>query len=228
MNCEEVTELLASYALDALPAEEAAAVERHLEGCRRHDAELQELRDGTAAVALAAPEREPRPELRTRLLAAFESEAAARTAAPVPLRRPARRSFAWRPAPAFAYAAAALLIVALAGLLAWNVALQTGGSGNERLVREFSGDAGQGRLVYLEDEQAGLLELDLDAQPAERTYQAWAIYGESPVSLGLVPNEGVAAFRADLGDASAVAISIEPAGGSAQPTSDPVLVAALD
>jgi anti-sigma-K factor RskA len=225
MNCDETSELLAAYALDALSPDEASAVERHLEGCRRHDAELRELREGVAAIALAAAGREPPPELRARLLAAFEAEA---VAAPVPL-RPAERMRIWRPTTTFAYAAAAVLIVALAGLLAWNIVLQTGGDGGgERLVRVFSGEAGQGRLVYVEDERAGLLELDLEAQPAERTYQAWAIYGESPVSLGLVPSEGVAAFRADLGGASAVAISVEPAGGSAQPTSDPVLVAALE
>jgi anti-sigma-K factor RskA len=227
MNCEETRDLLAAYGLDALASDQAAVVERHVEGCQRHDAELRELREGVEAVALAVPERDPPAVLRSRLLAAFESEATA-SPAPVPL-RPAAPARPWRPTPAFAYAAAAVLIVALAGLLAWNIALQTGdGDGGERLVRVFSGEAGAARLLYLEDERAGLLELDLEAQPAERTYQAWAIYGEGPVSLGLVPNEGVAAFRADLGDASAVAISVEPAGGSAQPTSDPVLVATLD
>jgi len=38
----------------------------------------------------------------------------------------------------------------------------------------------------------------------------------------------VASFEADLADATAVAVSMEPPGGSEQPTTEPLLVAELD
>lgn len=63
--------------------------------------------------------------------------------------------------------------------------------------------------------------------PAGRAYQAWGIFEDGPLSLGVVWATGAIAFRADLTDASAVAITEEPAGGSPQPTSDPLVVAEL-
>lgn len=42
------------------------------------------------------------------------------------------------------------------------------------------------------------------------------------------PELGLAAFDLDLADAEAIAISVEPAGGSEQPSSEPVLVLDLD
>ena len=43
--------------------------------------------------------------------------------------------------------------------------------------------------------------------------------------MGIVTNQGRMAIEADLSDAVAIALSIEPAGGSAAPTSTPILVA---
>lgn len=44
MNCNEVREALAGYALGALDAHERVGVQAHLLGCRMHDAELAKLR----------------------------------------------------------------------------------------------------------------------------------------------------------------------------------------
>lgn len=227
MTCDEIDGLLAAYSLAALSSAEMAAVEEHLDGCRRHDTALAELQGMATRLPLAAVEREPSAELRSRLLSAFDAELAARQrAAPAAVRPRWRLSFA---RPAFAYAVAAALLLAAIGLATWNVVLQLGeGDTPARMVSELIGDVGNARVIYLSDDNVAVLDLDLEEPPAERVYQAWGIYGEEPVSLGLVPNRGVTAFHVDLADPDAVAISVEPEGGSPQPTSDPVLIGFLN
>jgi anti-sigma-K factor RskA len=220
MSCDEIDELLAAYSLGALTAEETAGVDGHLAACRRHDAELAGLRAVVARLPLAADERDVPPGLRARLLASLDE--------PVPRQErvlPFPRRFA--PAPAGFLAAAAVLVLAVIGLLAWNITLQTGRDGDGPMVAQLHGDVGRGSLVYFADEQLGVLRLELPPLPPDSVYQAWGIHESGPASLGLVPEDGSVAFEADLSDASAVAISVEPQGGSEQPTTEPLLIAEL-
>jgi len=223
MTCDEINELLAAYALDALDEREQAGVDDHLRSCRRHDEALAEHR---SVVERLAPERAPSPELRARLLDAFDAEVAAQEPRrPVPLsvmRRIAERR------PLFWPAAAAALLVMAVGLAAWGLVLQldSGQSGAE--LTAFAGEAGSGRLIYLPDDQIAVVQLELPPADADHAYQAWGVFDGETLSLGLVPDTGIAAFRHDLSAAQAVAVSVEPLGGSDQPTTDPVLVAALD
>ncbi|MEX0785165.1 MAG: anti-sigma factor [Dehalococcoidia bacterium] len=223
MSCDEINELLAAYALDALGPEELAMVDEHLASCRRHDEALAEHRTATASLSA---EREPTPELRSRLLDAFDAEAASREP-----ERPVELSAFRRVAeqrPAFWLAAAAVLLVAVVGLTTWGLVLQLEGGTSDSQLSAFAGEAGEGRLIYLPDDQIAIVRLELAAPDADHTYQAWGVFADQTLSLGLVPNDGVAAFRHDLSSAQAVAISVEPLGGSDQPTTDPVLVANVD
>ena len=225
MNCETVDEALGAFALDALSNEETRDVQAHLELCRRHDKELSELQRTAGGIAIAAPEQTPAPALRGRLLEAFDAEAAPRVVEParagVPWRLPQGRASAY-------LAVAAVLVLAVIGLATWNVILQTGGDDSGSVEYVLSGDAGTARVLYVEEEGVGVIELDLAPLPADRDYQAWAVFAEEAVSLGVIPSAGLAAFDLDLADADAVAISVEPAGGSEQPSSDPVLLVELD
>jgi hypothetical protein len=74
VDCNQVDELLGGYALTALDQLDEASVERHLAGCDRHQRTLEELTTATDRLLLAVPEREPRPELRTRILDAIRAE----------------------------------------------------------------------------------------------------------------------------------------------------------
>ena len=226
MSCEEANELLASYALSALESDEVAAVQQHLAGCRRHDEALADLQAVVERLPLAVEEREPPPELRARLLQAFDAEVATSQASRPPTARqsaPPRRLWALKPS--FGYLAAAALALVVLGLSAWNVALQLSGDGDATMVTQFVGAAGGGQVLYLEDDRIVVLTIELPEPPVGRVYQAWGIYESGPVSLGLVPSQGVTAIRANLADASAIAISEEPTGGSLQPTTDPLVVA---
>ena len=133
-----------------------------------------------------------------------------------------------------AYALAAALAIAVLGLLGWNIYLQVSpGGGQQTLVRTLTdGGAASGRLIYLPDEKVALINATgLASLPPDRTYQVWAISGDQPASIGLfnVSQSGQAAavMQVDLSGAQVVAITIEPAGGSPQPTTQPVLKAEI-
>lgn len=226
MNCEQTDELLAAYSLAALADDEAAVVRAHLANCRRHDASLAELQSVANRLPLAVDDVEPPAALRSRLLDALDTAVAAGSNV-TPL-SPARRPRSAMPARFAYFAAAAVLVLAVVGLSVWNVILQTGDDdGGATVVAQLTGEAGSGQVVYLPNQQLAVLTLNLPELPGGHTYQAWRIDDGQPASLGLVPNTGMVALDVDLGSANAVAISDEPAGGSDQPTSTPLLVAQL-
>jgi hypothetical protein len=79
-----------------------------------------------------------------------------------------------------------------------------------------------------------LLASNLPAAPDGKTYEMWLIpKAGNPVPAGLFQSdpEGTALhlqkLPVDLAATKAVAVTLEPAGGVAQPTSQPVIVAAL-
>lgn len=224
MRCEEIDELLAAYGVSALSPEEEKEVREHLAGCERHTSSLADVSAVVERLALVAQEREPPGALRARLLDAFDREVAAKRAASPEMiqerRLPAPR---WR----LAYAAMAALLFVAIGLTAWNVVLQSGEGENSTVVAALEGGSGEGLVVYLRDRGLVLLDVRLPELAPGRAYQAWDIRPSGPVSLGLVPSAGAVAVQADLENTEAIAISEEPAGGSRQPTTEPLLLASL-
>ena len=80
-----------------------------------------------------------------------------------------------------------------------------------------------GTLVRLPD---GRVFVKL-GRPADsgRTYQLWQIAGGKPVSLGIFGDQGV--LTAPLPEGATLAVSVEPPGGSAQPTTTPLFDQAI-
>jgi anti-sigma-K factor RskA len=122
MEHQDYEELLALHALDALDASDARALEQHLDGCEACRGEMIELRDATALLAHASTPAEPRPEVRSQLLATVSAEqqqgrpAAAKSAQVVPLKPLAERNL-WtiglRLAAAFAFVALLVGVIVL-------------------------------------------------------------------------------------------------------------------
>ena len=78
--------------------------------------------------------------------------------------------------------------------------------------------------------EAVLLTQGLAPAPAGSTYQVWYVSpGGAASSAGFVPTGPTSAtlLSGDLSDAVAVGVTVEPAGGSPQPTTTPVLVMEL-
>ncbi len=233
MKCEEVEELAGAYALEALPAETLRDVREHMESCSQHS-EVASLHAVASTLPFAAPEMEPPPGLKARLMGAIRQEAApaaeraSREAHGSWLRR-------WLSPPIRLYALAAALAVAVAALAGWNVYLQTSDDGGQDVtfVRTLTdGGAAAGRILYVQEEHFAVITVQHLAPLADdKTYQVWAISDDTATGIGLFntaeSGEASTAIQFDLSGVEVVAITVEPAGGSPQPTTEPVLTAEI-
>ncbi len=71
---------------------------------------------------------------------------------------------------------------------------------------------------------------DLPEIAADQVYQLWLLSGETPTSAAIFPPSirgSYHTFPADVTGYDAIAISIEPAGGSETPTSQPFAIGEL-
>lgn len=86
------------------------------------------------------------------------------------------------------------------------------------------GDGGSLELMYSREQQAMIVQPDgLEALPADRTYQLWMIEGDEITSAGLLEDPSAAMMHPGaIPEGVVVGLTIEPAGGSDQPTMDPM------
>jgi anti-sigma-K factor RskA len=246
MNCDQAEELLGAYALDALPEGEAAEMRAHLRTCETHAAKARELVAVASQLHTTVEPATPPAALGNRIAAAVAAtpqggtiSSPTRTLSHEPARLEERRirtanRLQWRPAFAFGALAAALAI-AVAGLLAWNINLRNdSGSADVFAVRPLAQDTGAtaGYVVLYDDGSAAVIGESLPRLDASQTYQLWSLSPEGEAtSLGLMDYDdaGVATSSVDdiAAGSTAVAITIEPAGRSDQPTSAPLYIAEL-
>ncbi|ULH15735.1 anti-sigma factor [Deinococcus sp. KNUC1210] len=79
-------------------------------------------------------------------------------------------------------------------------------------------------VVRLKDGSAYVQMSATVALPGGKVYQAWKIVDKKPVSLGLFTGRG---FIAKLPVGTVFAVTLEPVGGSPQPTSSPLFAQAI-
>jgi anti-sigma-K factor RskA len=88
--------------------------------------------------------------------------------------------------------------------------------------------SGSGFAAVSAGGKAYLVMVGLPEAPSGMTYQAWFIRDNQPTSAGLmtVDQDGYAVITnaSPVAGAQVVALTVEPAGGSVQPTSDPFAV----
>ncbi len=225
-RCGEIDELLAAFAVDAVPLEERLGVFEHLAECRLHDEALAGFRAVADLLALDVEPVQPPQRLRAAMLDQITAADGA-SATEAALAGPPARQRRWRSLflrPAFAYGLAATLFVLAAGLGAWNVPLQSKDEG-AFVTRELQEGDLMIRVLYSPRDGIAVFSVDLPALEPDKAYQAWSIEASEVVSIGLLPSEGTVEFAADLSETTAIAVSIEPAGGSVVATTDPILVA---
>ena len=91
VTCQEVVELVSDYLEHALPADEAALFEQHINFCDGCEWYLDQMRTTVAVVGRIEEEDMP-PETREKLLAAFRDwKRGCRCSRDQPARRPTRR-----------------------------------------------------------------------------------------------------------------------------------------
>jgi anti-sigma-K factor RskA len=91
---------------------------------------------------------------------------------------------------------------------------------------------GGGSVTVIDSRQRGQAEItmsDMPALPTGKAYQLWLIDSSSLRSAAVVAASSASrsVLADDLGDATSIAITVEPAGGSAQPTSTPILLMSM-
>ena len=216
--------LATPYALHAVPEPELADIERRVaaappELARAFADEVRAVRE-TMAMLSAATAAEPPQQLRDRLLATVSTDNVRR----LPTRAPR-----WRTA---VLSAAAALVVGL-GALGVGLALRPAPTPStaEQVfaapdVRTVSGDipaGGTATVVFSREKDAGVLVMNNVPPPQQGTvYQMWLIDDTGPHSAGTMDAAAVApsttAVLPDLGSSKTLAFTVEPGGGSEQPT----------
>lgn len=233
----DVHALAGAYAVDALPDDERAFFERHLARCEACQREVSELR-ATAAILGSAAAEAPPPTMRDRVLAQIETTRQERPPTPD------AQVLAWhhrlRPALAVAAVVALFAIVGLGILsaqLAGRVAdLEAEVARSDDLVallaepdvvvRELDGPEGTAAtLVASTGRDRGFFVAEgLDALPQGQAYQLWTIEGDVPLPDEVFRPDAqgrvVVALGGSIRTADLVAVTVEPATGSVEPTGD--------
>ncbi len=230
MEQSGVHEQVAAYALDALDDREREAFEQHLSECTVCKEELDSLRSAAAALAYTGDAPPPSPELRARLLQRVRRES--RTAPVVSLHRRVAL-----PAVAALAAAAAAATIALGF---WISSLQSS-LDHERAARSAQDQAlgvlaapgtsrfeltgASGSLLVAPGGDAALVVSGLPRAPSGKTYEAWVIQRGEPKPAGTFAAGGTRAIvwiTRKVPSGARVAVTVEPEGGSARPTSQPL------
>jgi anti-sigma-K factor RskA len=252
MTHQQLLDSAALYALDALDGEERAAFEAHLPGCEECRSEVASYRNVVGLLAYAAPPKRPANEaaLRERLVTrarqappisrarswSLRTPRAAWTAAAACLVLAAASGLAYRAEHgkrarleselASERAALALRDSTIAAFLGPEVhVVSLSVPEHKPSARVFWNHT---RNVFI------VTAFDLPTAPSGKTYQLWALAkGKAPVSMGTFntdPRGRVATVLpvgkdiAESGFIDDCGLTVEPAGGSPQPTESPRLI----
>lgn len=240
----EVHTLTGAYVCDALSEAEREAFETHMSRCPECTAEVAELREVAALMALAVAERPPAAlkdavDARIRVTRQVPPIVPRAAEEPEPRRDVGR---GWRAG----WAVAAALALVVAGL-GWHAIDQqneidslnhTSTQVSQLLSAPDSTSTkvqvtGGGSALLVDSrsrDEAAVLFTGLAQAPAGKTYQLWLMTSDGAArSVGLMqgasPNSPV--IVEGLSGEAQVGMTVEPAGGSAQPTTTPIMVAAL-
>ena len=241
MMSDDLHLLAAAYALDAVvDDDERRLFEAHLTECASCAGEVRGFR-ATAARLGAAAVSTPPPGLRESVLAEIRDvpqaspETGGADVIPLRARRPGRTRFA------VALVAACLMIAAVSVGVALN-AQRSGrpGSADSSVAavlsapdaRTVTGPVTSGGTVTVvfsrSRGRAVLSSSGLRSLPAEKTYEMWLIGPHGIRAGGLVRPDAAGRVRTlvtgTLEDANKVGLTVEPAAGSRQPTTKPILL----
>jgi Anti-sigma-K factor rskA len=245
MNCEELRDHYDLYSLDIAEEPERGEIRAHLDrGCAVCMAGVKRSMEITALMGAAAPQTQPSPKLRRRILASvgsYESRSS------------------WLPAWAGALAMAALLIAvyfAVSGrryeqeAARLRAEMRNETAQMARLAQAFAIVSGprttevsfggaqprppQGKVFLNPARGVLLIASNLPRTAADKIYEMWIIpKGAKPVPAGLFQSQDdgsamhVRPGTVDLASIAAVAVTVENQAGADQPTTTPLIVAAV-
>ncbi|HSL41987.1 MAG TPA: anti-sigma factor [Anaerolineales bacterium] len=254
---EQIEELLPFYALDALTDEERKLVEDYLAEHPEARQQIEEMGWAASALPYGVAPVEPPQHVKDGLLARVAADESARPLpASQPSRRPFRFETLFRTL-SLATAAIAIVGVILLSfqvsrlrteIAALNERLAAQSQSLDQIIQNLPQSnpvitvslrgtdvqpQAQGQLIANPNEQSAVLVISgLPPLEPGKTYQVWLI-GNAPVSAGLltVDENGqsvlIVTSEEAIGSFNSLGISIEPEGGSTQPTGEIVVLSDL-
>lgn len=240
--------MVGAYVADALNEDERTAFERHLAGCEDCRREVDELTETLAALSVLAITPPP-PTLRASVMAEIATVRPLPPTEPdVPTavigtiaddevaRRRRRRT---RRLLTGLVAAALVLVLALGG---WVVSLHTQQRQQQIATQEVSDlltapdakvysttldGAPVSYVVSRQRNQALFLGSEVNAPPTDRVYQLWMLRPGDVAEPNTTVDHGGSVstwLTGSLGDATGLAVTVEPVGGSPTTTTKPMAV----
>lgn len=240
---DEMLDAIAVYALGAMSPEDEIQIAAHLgtcQACREEYHRLLPVVEAIGSSTVIAPSVATLPSvaLKRRVLSVTRVRRL-----PIPWTVPA-------------VAAALLLLAVLTGALAGRLAVENGRlhhaldlqtarsrdlaaarSRDETMIADFSGNGSRhylvpGGAIITKDSRLYIAMHSMPKVPRGKVYQAWVLpKGQKRMSpsITFVPTNGAAVLRVPVNALriAAIAVSVEPAGGSAQPTTKPAFVLKL-
>jgi hypothetical protein len=234
------------YALDALDAgAERDRFARHLDRCRSCDEEVRRFLEVATELAFAAdPRAEPPPELRARVMAAVARTSQLGGTArdrPRAARRRLRPARGWVPWLSGAVAVAGIVFATVFGFAQAHTQQQLSQvrAQNQAIAAVLA--APDARLLTGRTTAGGMVTVVLDAArhrlivatsglpspPSGKVYQLWLIGPAKIVSAGLLPpaisGRTAPVLASGLAPGDRLGLTVEPAPGTAQPTTAPII-----
>ncbi|MGH3544818.1 MAG: anti-sigma factor [Mycobacteriales bacterium] len=239
-----------AYAMDTGDEPERPKVQRHLRECSSCMNEIATLA-GVGRVLLAGSEAAPPPELRERIIAAVRQTPQIDSAPQTTPREIASQRFAPREVAlrfkrrrggfTLAMAMAAVLLTFFVGSLLTERDTPNSNTADsppaivkvlqaqDAVARSVSTDNGGALTVTTSvlNKASVAVMSRLAEPPPGHVYQLWLIGPHNVRSAGISSSGSAQQLVPRLEDATTIGLTIEPSGGSEQPTTDPVLVAPL-
>ncbi|GAC1584004.1 MAG: hypothetical protein NVS3B24_23000 [Candidatus Dormibacteria bacterium] len=235
---QQVDELIAAFALGAVDDVEAAMVRRHLPDCGDCQANLVRMTEVVAVLPLSLEEVLPPADLKERILERVGGGPRVTTVAPPQAAPEATgkiislfRVPTWAPV-----AAAAVLVAAMFG---WTMSQRQGRPGVPTAASTIQATlvdgshSNIGNVTYMKDQHLALVTFHQLASPEPgKNYELWVIpAGGRPVASGVFLPEPdgskVLVLNHPISRGDTIAVTQEALGGTAQPTSAPIITGQL-
>jgi anti-sigma-K factor RskA len=242
MTKDSTNNLSGAYALDAVNASDRTAYETALTGSEEARSEATELQDTAVLLGLAVTPVAPSPELRERLFAQIAVTPQLPRLEPEVVAGPAetKARLRWTRTATTVTTMAAALALIVGGIAVGTTSLHPEPSFQAQQLaaldtaadkQEIAADVtGGGTATLVWSSQLATSAVVMDGVPAlddDSVYQLWYIGAEGPRSAGFIAvSPGDTSWRVldgamELGDT--VGVTVEPKGGSEQPTTTPIV-----
>lgn len=231
MTTIDLHHLIAPYALDALEADDRSRFEAHLALCEQCRVELVGFLSTTARLG-EAEAMTPPPALRERVTTLASSTQQEHPVVTTLTQRSRMRRLAPRIGLAAATAAA---VLGIGGFITEHERADDLSADRSRLTTLMSADdatttegavTGGGTLRVIASstqDAAAVVGSSLDRLSADEVYQVWRMRDGKPTSVGLLGRGPGLLYVDGITGTDAFAVTVEPAGGSDQPTSEPIV-----